>query len=94
MPKQEAYQRAKTVFQTKPFADKPKQQFGGTEKEPLAYTVGDTVFHIRYGKGIVQEIVSGGRDFEVTVEFERAGRKKMFASFAQLKKESPNITKK
>lgn len=94
MPKQEIYQKAKTVFQTKPFADKPKQQFGGTEKENLSYTIGDTVFHIRYGKGIVQEIVSGGRDFEVTVEFERVGRKKMFASFAQLKKESPNITKK
>ena len=36
--------------------------------------------------GIVDEIVSGGRDYEVTVDFENAGTKKMFASFAKLKK--------
>ena len=86
MPRQETFRRAQTIFQTKPFADRPKQQFGTVSKEGLAYTVGDTVLHIRYGKGVVQEIVSGGRDFEVTVEFERVGRKKMFASFAQLEK--------
>ncbi len=94
MPKQNTIQRAQTIFQTKPFVDKPKQQFGTVGKEELDYTIGDIVYHIRFGKGIVQEIVSGGRDFEVTVEFERVGIKKMFASFAQLKKEEPNITKK
>jgi DNA helicase-2/ATP-dependent DNA helicase PcrA len=30
--------------------------------------------------------VSGGRDFEVTVDFDSAGVKKMFAMFAKLKK--------
>jgi DNA helicase-2/ATP-dependent DNA helicase PcrA len=30
--------------------------------------------------------VDGGRDFEVTVDFDRFGVKKMFAGFAKLKK--------
>lgn len=56
---------------------------GSTE---LEYKVGDTVSHIKFGRGIVQNIVNGGRDYEVTVEFEGYGVKKMFASFAKLKK--------
>ena len=50
------------------------------------YQVGDRVKHIKFGVGTVQEITKGGRDFEVAVEFDRVGRKKMFASFAKLKK--------
>ena len=52
----------------------------------LDYQVGDRVKHIKFGVGTVQEITKGGRDFEVAVEFDRVGRKKMFASFAKLKK--------
>ena len=52
----------------------------------LDYQVGDRVKHIKFGVGTVQEITKGGRDFEVAVEFDRVGRKKMFASFAILKK--------
>ena len=52
----------------------------------LDYQVGDRVTHIKFGVGPVQEITKGGRDFEVAVEFDRVGRKKMFASFAKLKK--------
>lgn len=48
------------------------------------YSVGDTVKHIKFGVGKVREIKDGGRDFEVTVDFESAGVKKMFASFAKL----------
>ena len=43
--------------------------------------------HIKFGAGTVKEIRSGGRDYEVTVEFDSCGVKKMFASFAKLKKE-------
>ena len=42
--------------------------------------------NIKFGKGKVLEIVPGGRDYEVTVDFEKVGVKKMFASFAKLKK--------
>ena len=52
----------------------------------LDYQVGDRVKHIKFGVGTVQEITKGGREFEVAVEFDRVGRKKMFASFAKLKK--------
>ena len=52
----------------------------------LDYSVGDTVIHKKFGEGIVRDIVSGGRDFEVTVDFTGVGTKKMFASFANLKK--------
>ena len=38
------------------------------------------------GGGTVTDIVDGGRDYEVTVNFDQAGTKKMFASFAKLKK--------
>ena len=51
----------------------------------LDYTVGDTVRHIKFGTGIVINIVDGGKDYEVTVDFEKSGIKKMFASFAKLK---------
>ena len=52
----------------------------------LSYKVGDRVRHMKFGEGEVLRIVEGGRDFEVTVDFDRAGTKKMFASFAKLKK--------
>lgn len=57
-----------------------------TIKGALEYEVSDRVSHIKFGKGTVTGIVEGGRDFEVTVDFDTAGTKKMFASFAKLKK--------
>lgn len=51
----------------------------------LDYTVGDRVKHIKFGTGTVVNIADGGRDFEVTVDFDKSGVKKMFASFAKLK---------
>ena len=41
---------------------------------------------MKFGEGTVTQIVSGGRDFEVTVSFDHAGVKKMFAMFAKLQK--------
>lgn len=56
------------------------------QKNSLDYGEGDRVKHIKFGEGTVVQINDGGRDFEVTVEFDGAGRKKMFASFAKLQK--------
>ncbi len=50
----------------------------------LDYKTGDRVKHIKFGAGTVTEIKEGGRDFEVTVNFDSHGTKKMFASFAKL----------
>lgn len=55
-------------------------------EEELGYTKGDRVRHVKFGEGTVTNIASGGRDFEVTVQFDTAGVKKMFASFAKLVK--------
>ncbi len=52
----------------------------------LEYVVGDRVRHQKFGEGLVTNIVSGGRDYEVTVDFDSYGTKKMFAVFAKLKK--------
>ena len=58
----------------------------GSAGGALSYQVGDRVRHIKFGDGEVMAIVSGGRDYEVTVDFDKVGTKKMFASFAKLKK--------
>lgn len=50
------------------------------------YEVGDTVRHIKFGTGMVLNIVKGAKDYEVTVDFEKYGVKKMFAAFAKLQK--------
>lgn len=52
----------------------------------LDYGEGDRVRHIKFGEGTVKSIRDGGKDYEVTVVFDGAGQKKMFASFAKLKK--------
>lgn len=54
--------------------------------EHLDYGVGDRVSHVKFGTGTVTEITQDKRDFMVTVDFDGAGRKKMFASFARLMK--------
>ena len=54
--------------------------------EKLEYGEGDRVRHMKFGEGTVTAIADGGKDYEVTVDFDRAGVKKMFASFAKLKK--------
>ncbi|MCD7868157.1 MAG: DNA helicase PcrA [Clostridiales bacterium] len=64
----------------------PRQEFKVKKADSLEYGEGDRVLHTKFGVGIVKKIVEGGRDYEVTVEFDRVGVKKMFAGFAKLKK--------
>lgn len=78
-----AYAQMKLAFQGGTF--RPRE-FKVTKAAALEYGVGDTVRHVKFGVGIVKNIVEGGRDYEVTVDFDKAGVKKMFASFAKLKK--------
>ena len=77
------YSQMKQIFQTRTY--KPKE-FKVTKADALDYQVGDTVRHMKFGVGIVKAIAEGGRDYEVTVDFDKVGVKKMFASFAKLKK--------
>ena len=82
-PKDTPYQKAKEAFKTKTF---DPNQFKVVKADSLDYTVGDRVSHIKFGQGTVLEIADGGRDFEVKVEFDNYGVKRMFVSFAKLKK--------
>ena len=99
---EEASKQAKESLRTmgKSVSSKPYSYFSNTsgsgkpnfgkeftvQKTEVDYAVGDTVRHIKYGVGVVTALVAGGRDYEVTVDFERVGVKRMFASFAKLKK--------
>ena len=86
-PKKSFAQKKKEA--TKPTAAATYAQLTkGSEikKGDLDYDIGDKVMHIKFGQGVVTGIADGGRDYEVTVDFERVGVKKMFASFAKLKK--------
>ena len=62
------------------------KSFQVVKADRLDYGVGDRVRHQRFGEGTVKSIVDGARDFEVTVEFDSHGTKKMFAGFAKLQK--------
>ena len=83
IPTPAKYSKMKEILQGRNY--KPRE-FKVTKANSLDYEEGDTVRHIKFGVGIVKEIVEGGRDYEVTVEFDKVGVKKMFASFAKLKK--------
>lgn len=78
-----AYARMKQSFRANL---QPPKDFQVSKPDHLDYTSGDRVRHVKFGVGVVKNIVEGGRDFEVTVDFDRFGVKKMFAGFAKLKK--------
>ena len=82
---------SKEEFKRKPFAMSrgSGNSSGGSSgggKALLDYGEGDRVSHMKFGEGIVTGIRDGGRDWEVTVDFEEYGTKKLFAGFAKLKK--------
>ena len=72
---------------TKPVYTKVEDQRDfGSAGGALSYQVGDRVRHIKFGEGTVLGVKDGAKDFEVSVNFDTAGVKKMFASFAKLQK--------
>ena len=75
--------RGVSVFGSKPSFGKA---FTVQKADSLAYGEGDRVRHRKFGEGTVLKIADGGKDYEVTVEFDQVGVRKMYASFADLKK--------
>ena len=81
----------RTAEENRPFFTKAAGGLGAFSKgmptgsEP-DYTVSDRVRHIKYGEGTVRKIEKGARDYQVTVDFDSAGTKVMYAAFAKLKK--------
>ncbi|SFQ34792.1 DNA helicase-2 / ATP-dependent DNA helicase PcrA [Lachnospiraceae bacterium XBB1006] len=90
MPREDTFRKAKQAFKAKAFTSSPQpmQSYATmkTEGITLEYGEGDRVRHMKFGEGTVVKIVEGGRDYEVTVDFDTFGVKKMFALFAKLKK--------
>ena len=85
----------RTAAENKPFIAGGMGSFGamgitkGSGSAPGTkpdYDAGDRVVHIKYGEGTVTAMEPGPRDFKVTVDFDEAGRKVMYAAFAKLKK--------
>ena len=80
MPTNLSFKQALKTFHSKPFVTET------TKLTSLEYQEGDRVVHGKFGEGVVLNILEGGRDYEVTVDFDLNGIKKMFASFAKLRK--------
>ncbi|MBQ9342287.1 MAG: UvrD-helicase domain-containing protein [Lachnospiraceae bacterium] len=96
MPINDTFKKAKASWKNNSFAEsvntyksmadiKTGRDMSSTSAG-LDYSEGDRVSHIKFGEGTVLMIKDGGRDYEVTVDFDEAGVRKMFASFAKLKK--------
>ena len=81
--RRQAMLEARKSLRTKPIQSK---MVAATKASHLDYSVGDRVKHIRFGEGTVLEIIEGAKDYEVRVNFDVAGVKKLFASFAKLQK--------
>jgi len=83
------YADAKSRTDTKPYAKvqvNTSKDIGSSTITKPDYDVGDTVTHVKFGTGIVTGMVRGGKDYEVTVDFEGQGVKKMMSTFARLYK--------
>ena len=81
-----AYRPKPTVLTSQTTAAYLGKQFTVEKTSSLDYGKGDRVRHVKFGEGTVLDVENGKRDFEVTVQFDRAGVKKLFASFAKLVK--------
>lgn len=72
-----------------PFADNPYIQKGfgngGTSQVP-EYQEGDTVSHTKFGTGTVISLTQLDNDYEVIVDFEAFGQRKLRSSFARLER--------
>ena len=59
---------------------------GAPQAEKPDYETGDRVRHVKFGAGTVKELTKEPRDYKVTVDFDTAGTKVMYAAFARLEK--------
>ena len=92
-----SYSQSKTVIsaQTMRRETARTQNFGGgistanPKQAPAAisWAVGDVVSHKTFGIGTITAVQAMGGDTLLTIQFDKAGLKKLMATFAKLKKE-------
>lgn len=84
------YVKPHTDDSKKPFITKQSGlsslQKGMPQSSTPDYVVGDRVRHVKYGDGTVTAMEKGPRDWKVTVAFDDAGQRVMYAAFAKLAK--------
>lgn len=87
------FSRTKASLYTKdrknPFANNPYIQKGMGSASPASapdYQVGDRVSHTKFGQGIVRSLTKLTNDYEVVIEFDGFGQRKLRSSFAKLTK--------
>ncbi|MBQ7200094.1 MAG: UvrD-helicase domain-containing protein [Eubacterium sp.] len=71
------------------FTGNPYISKGLSAKSPsssIDYGVGDTVKHAKFGIGTITDMVKKDSDYEVTIDFEGFGNRKLRSSFAKLEK--------
>lgn len=54
-------------------------------KEDIIYSVGQHVYHKKWGKGVITAIIPNGNDHRISILFDEHGLKNLLQSFAPLK---------
>ncbi|MCM1145526.1 MAG: UvrD-helicase domain-containing protein [Blautia sp.] len=85
-PKRTAYEDQPYITRTTSQIAEQTANTAGRSQSALGYGKGDRVRHLKYGEGTVMKIEDGPRDYQVTVVFDEAGQKVMYAGFAKLQK--------
>jgi len=64
----------------------PPSVKGSAKHEPVQVGPGDTVFHEKWGEGVVLSVSGSGGDVQARVAFEDAGEKQLMLAYAPLQK--------
>jgi DNA helicase-2/ATP-dependent DNA helicase PcrA len=59
---------------------------GALTPEPVSVAAGDTVFHDKWGEGVVVEVSGAGQRAEATIAFEDVGEKRLLLAYAPIAK--------
>jgi DNA helicase-2/ATP-dependent DNA helicase PcrA len=68
-------------------ADKESAAASGSSQglhDPIDISAGDTVFHERWGEGVVVSVAGAGHNAEATISFEDVGEKRLMLAYAPL----------
>ena len=67
-------------------SEKEQRRSQGSRREAIEIAPGDTVFHDRFGEGVVVTVSGRGGDTEATIAFEDVGEKRVLLAYAPLSK--------
>ncbi|WP_250278323.1 ATP-dependent helicase [[Clostridium] colinum] len=77
--------RPKPTYKPNPLAYL-KKEMPTPKNISLDFEIGDKVRHFKFGQGTVLKIDPAGADYEVTINFDNFGEKKLMANLSKLKK--------